>query len=77
MLFDDPPRDIEHRESICMPNTEHRGPGAADGEWDHNAVEIGAVHDYLQVENDEGVDFWLFHAGDGEDAWTVPDRVHP
>jgi hypothetical protein len=57
--------------------TSQRGPGAADGEWGHNAVEMGAVHDYLQVEDDEGVDFWPLHAGDGEDAWRVPDRVHP
>ena len=48
------------------------GPERIYGEWGRSDAEMWAVRDYFQVEDDEGARFWLFRAGDGEDARTGP-----
>lgn len=46
------------------------GPERIFGEWGRRDAEMWAVRDYFQVEDDAGERFWLFRAGDGEDAST-------
>lgn len=46
------------------------GPERIFGEWGRRDAEMWAVRDYFQVEDDTGERFWLFRAGDGEDATT-------
>lgn len=46
------------------------GPERVFGEWWKRDAELIAVRDYFQVENDAGERFWIFRAGDGEDAAT-------
>lgn len=46
------------------------GPERIFGEWSRRDAEMWAVRDYFQVEDDAGERFWLFRAGDGEDATT-------
>lgn len=46
------------------------GPERIFGEWGRRDAELWAVRDYFQVEDDAGERFWLFRAGDGEDAST-------
>jgi protein ImuB len=46
------------------------GPERAFGEWWKRDAELIAVRDYFQVEDDAGERFWIFRAGDGEDAAT-------
>jgi protein ImuB len=46
------------------------GPERVFGEWWKRDVELIAVRDYFQVEDDAGERFWIFRAGDGEDAGT-------
>jgi protein ImuB len=46
------------------------GPERVFGEWWKRDAELVAVRDYFQVENDSGERFWIFRAGDGEDAAT-------
>lgn len=46
------------------------GPERIFGEWGRRDTEMWAVRDYFQVEDDAGERFWLFRAGDGEDATT-------
>ena len=48
------------------------GPERIYGEWGRRDAEMWAVRDYFQVEDDAGERFWLFRAGDGEDARTGP-----
>lgn len=48
------------------------GPERIYGEWGRSDAEMWAVRDYFQVEDDAGDRFWLFRAGDGEDARTGP-----
>lgn len=48
------------------------GPERIYGEWARGDAEIWAVRDYFQVEDETGERFWLFSAGDGEDARTGP-----
>ena len=48
------------------------GPERIYGEWGRSDAEMWAVRDYFQVVDDEGARFWLFRAGDGEDARTGP-----
>jgi protein ImuB len=45
------------------------GPERVFGEWWKRDALI-AVRDYFQVEDDAGERFWIFRAGDGEDAGT-------
>jgi protein ImuB len=46
------------------------GPERVFGEWWKRDAELIAVRDYFQVEDDAGERFWIFSAGDGEDAAT-------
>ena len=46
------------------------GPERIFGEWGRRDAEMWAVRDYFQVEDEAGERFWLFRAGDGEDATT-------
>lgn len=46
------------------------GPERIFGEWSRRDAELRAVRDYFQVEDEAGERFWLFRAGDGEDATT-------
>ena len=69
MLPDHPPaqftwRGITHRVRAAD------GPERIHGEWWRCEAEASAVRDYFQVENETGMRFWLFRAGDGEDAAT-------
>jgi len=48
------------------------GPERIHGEWARSDAELWAVRDYFQVEDEAGERFWLFRAGDGEDARTGP-----
>ncbi|TDT92500.1 protein ImuB [Azorhizobium sp. AG788] len=50
------------------------GPERVFGEWWLGDQEMHAVRDYFRVENDAGERFWLFRAGDGEDAATGSHR---
>jgi len=46
------------------------GPERVFGEWWKRNAELVAVRDYFQVEDDAGERFWIFRAGNGEDAAT-------
>lgn len=46
------------------------GPERVFGEWWKRDAELVAVRDYFQVEDDAGERYWIFRAGDGEDAAT-------
>jgi len=50
------------------------GPERVFGEWWKRDAELIAVRDYFQVEDDAGERFWIFRAGDGEDAATGSHR---
>jgi protein ImuB len=50
------------------------GPERVFGEWWKRDAELIAVRDYFQVEDDAGGRFWIFRAGDGEDAGTGSHR---
>jgi protein ImuB len=50
------------------------GPERVFGEWWKRNAELIAVRDYFQVEDDAGERFWIFRAGDGEDAATGSQR---
>jgi protein ImuB len=46
------------------------GPERLYGEWWRGEAERAAIRDYFQVEDEDGVRFWLFRRGDGEDPRT-------
>lgn len=46
------------------------GPERIFGEWWKRDAELIAVRDYFQVEDDAGERFWIYRAGDGENAAT-------
>jgi protein ImuB len=46
------------------------GPERVFGEWWKRDAEMVAVRDYFRVEDEAGERFWIFRAGDGEDAAT-------
>jgi protein ImuB len=50
------------------------GPERIYGEWGRRDAEMTAVRDYFQVEDEAGARFWLFRAGDGENAATGSQR---
>ena len=50
------------------------GPERVFGEWWKRDAELIAVRDYFRVEDDAGERFWIFRAGDGEDAATGSQR---
>jgi protein ImuB len=46
------------------------GPERIHGEWWKRAAEAEGVRDYFQVEDEEGMRFWLYRRGDGLDPRT-------
>ncbi len=50
------------------------GPERVFGEWWKRDAELVAVRDYFQVEDEAGERFWIYRAGDGEDAATGSQR---
>jgi protein ImuB len=50
------------------------GPERVFGEWWKRDAELTAVRDYFRVEDDAGERFWIYRAGDGEDAATGSQR---
>jgi protein ImuB len=46
------------------------GPERVFGEWWKRDAERAAVRDYFQVEDENGERYWVYRAGDGEDAAT-------
>ena len=46
------------------------GPERVFGEWWKRDAELATVRDYFQVEDESGGRFWIYRAGDGEDAAT-------
>lgn len=46
------------------------GPERIFGEWWTRDAELIAVRDYFRVEDDAGERYWIFRAGDGENAAT-------
>lgn len=50
------------------------GPERVFGEWWLRDAEKVAVRDYFRVEDSEGQRYWLYRAGDGEDAATGSQR---
>lgn len=50
------------------------GPERIHGEWIRSREELLSVRDYFVVEDEAGERFWLFRAGDGEDARTGDQR---
>ncbi len=73
LLPDHPPhwftwRGRRHR--VCRAD----GPERIFGEWWKREAERAAVRDYFRVEDEAGARFWIFRAGDGEDAATGSHR---
>ncbi|MCJ1901472.1 DNA polymerase Y family protein [Paracoccus versutus] len=50
------------------------GPERIFGEWWKRDAELAAVRDYFRIEDEAGERFWIFRAGDGEDAATGSHR---
>ncbi|RWI18645.1 MAG: DNA polymerase Y family protein [Mesorhizobium sp.] len=50
------------------------GPERVFGEWWKRDAELAAVRDYFQVEDENGERYWVYRAGDGEDAATGSHR---
>ncbi|MCJ8141194.1 Y-family DNA polymerase [Falsirhodobacter halotolerans] len=50
------------------------GPERIFGEWWARDAEMIAVRDYFRIENEAGERYWIFRAGDGEDAATGSHR---
>ncbi|MGO4831114.1 DNA polymerase Y family protein, partial [Rhizobiaceae sp. 2RAB30] len=50
------------------------GPERVFGEWWMRDAELAAVRDYFRVEDDAGERYWIYRAGDGEDAATGSHR---
>jgi len=46
------------------------GPERVFGEWWKRDAELAAVRDYFRVEDEAGERYWIYRAGDGEDAAT-------
>ncbi|MGH7184682.1 MAG: Y-family DNA polymerase [Pseudomonadota bacterium] len=44
------------------------GPERVFGEWWKRDAELAAVRDYFRIEDEAGERFWIYRAGDGEDA---------
>lgn len=50
------------------------GPERVYGEWVRSDAELRAVRDYWVVEDEAGLRFWLFRAGDGQNLATGSQR---
>jgi protein ImuB len=51
-----------------------RAPERVFGEWWKRDAELATVRDYFQVEDEAGERYWIYRAGDGEDAATGSHR---
>jgi protein ImuB len=69
LLPDHPPVTFTWR-GIRRRVTSADGPERVFGEWWKRDAELIAVRDYFQVEDEAGERFWIYRAGDGEDAAT-------
>jgi protein ImuB len=50
------------------------GPERVFGEWWKRDAELAAVRDYFRVEDEAGERYWIYRAGDGENASTGSQR---
>ncbi|HBF56924.1 MAG TPA: nucleotidyltransferase, partial [Afipia sp.] len=50
------------------------GPERVFGEWWKRDAELVAVRDYFRLEDEAGERYWVYRAGDGEDAATGSHR---
>ena len=73
LLPDHPPNWISWR-GIRRRVRRADGPERIFGEWWKRDAELAAVRDYFRIEDEAGERFWIFRAGDGEDAATGSHR---
>ncbi|SFX96934.1 protein ImuB [Paracoccus pantotrophus] len=73
LLPDHPPNWISWR-GIRRRVHSADGPERVFGEWWKRDAELAAVRDYFRIEDEAGERFWIFRAGDGEDAATGSHR---
>ncbi|WP_374643656.1 DNA polymerase Y family protein [Tabrizicola sp.] len=73
LLPDHPPNWISWR-GVRHQVRRADGPERVFGEWWKRDAELAAVRDYFRIENEAGARFWIFRAGDGEDAATGSHR---
>lgn len=73
LLPDHPPNWIAWR-GIRHKVARADGPERIFGEWWKRDAEARAVRDYFRIEDEAGQRFWIFRAGDGEDATTGSHR---
>ncbi|WP_353144990.1 DNA polymerase Y family protein [Paracoccus sp. (in: a-proteobacteria)] len=73
LLPDHPPNWISWR-GVRRRVRRADGPERVFGEWWKRDAELVAVRDYFRIEDDAGERFWIFRAGDGEDAATGSHR---
>ncbi|WP_128254147.1 Y-family DNA polymerase [Falsirhodobacter deserti] len=73
LLPDHPPNWISWR-GIRRRVRRADGPERVFGEWWKRDAELIAVRDYFRIEDDAGERFWIFRAGDGENAATGSHR---
>ncbi|WP_042244671.1 DNA polymerase Y family protein [Paracoccus sp. PAMC 22219] len=69
LMPDHPPNWISWR-GIRYRVVRADGPERIFGEWWKRDAEAKAVRDYFCIEDEAGHRFWIFRAGDGEDATT-------
>ncbi|WP_090600381.1 Y-family DNA polymerase [Pelagibacterium luteolum] len=69
LLPDNPPVSITWR-GIRRRVKRADGPERVFGEWWKADIELSAVRDYFRIEDDTGERYWVFRAGDGENAET-------
>lgn len=69
LLPDHPPASFTWR-GIRRRVTRADGPERVFGEWWRRNAEEAAVRDYYRVEDEAGERYWIYRAGDGEDAAT-------
>ncbi len=73
LLPDHPPNWISWR-GVRRRVQRADGPERVFGEWWKRDAELAAVRDYFRIEDETGARFWIFRAGDGEDAATGSHR---
>jgi len=73
LLPDHPPVSITWR-GVRRRVKRADGPERIFGEWWRRDAEVSAVRDYFLIEDDAGERYWIYRAGDGEDAATGSHR---
>lgn len=73
LLPDHPPNWISWR-GVRRRVRRADGPERVFGEWWKRDSELVSVRDYFRIEDETGERFWIFRAGDGEDAATGSHR---